>query len=137
MVSGLTASDKTYDGNADAGTISTTGISLTGLVTNDDVAVSATGAFDNKFVGKDKIITLISTNTGADVGNYTITDQTRARANITAIMSEQTAQTSARANITAIMSEQTTQLPGILIASLLGNSENENEIEIEIENEND
>ena len=136
-VSGLTASDKTYDGETDAGTISTTGISLKGLVKNDDVAVSATGTFNTKNVGEDKIITLISTNTGADVGNYTITDQTRARANITAIMSEQTAQTSARANITAIMSEQTTQLPGILIASLLGNSENENEIEIEIENEND
>ena len=75
-VSGLTASDKIYDGNTNAGTIdSTTGLTLTGLVTSDTVAVAATGTFDTKNVGVDKTITLTSVNSGVDVDNYTITDQ--------------------------------------------------------------
>ena len=75
-VSGLTASDKIYDGNTNAGTIdSTTGLTLTGLVTGDTVAVAATGTFDTKNVGVDKTITLTSVNSGVDVDNYTITDQ--------------------------------------------------------------
>ena len=74
-VSGLTANDKVYDRTTDAGTIDMTGLILTGLVAGDTVAVAATGTFDTKNVGVDKTITLTSNNSGADVGNYAITDQ--------------------------------------------------------------
>jgi hypothetical protein len=75
-ISGLAASEKVYDGTTDAGTIDMTGINLTGLVAGDTVAVETSGTFNTKNVGVNKTITLTSINSGADVGNYTITDQT-------------------------------------------------------------
>jgi hypothetical protein len=48
------------------------------------VTVSATGTFDNENVGTGKTVTLVETNGGDDVGNYTITDQGSTTANITA-----------------------------------------------------
>ena len=47
-VSGITASNKTYDGNTSA-TVSKANASLTGLVSGDSVSVTAaTGTFANK-----------------------------------------------------------------------------------------
>ena len=54
------------------------------LETGDLVTVSATGTFDNANVGTGKTVTLVETNAGDDVGNYTITDQGSTTANITA-----------------------------------------------------
>ena len=48
------------------------------------MTVSATGTFDNANVGTGKTVTLVETNAGDDVGNYTITDQGSTTANITA-----------------------------------------------------
>ncbi|PKO92016.1 MAG: hypothetical protein CVU16_07565 [Betaproteobacteria bacterium HGW-Betaproteobacteria-10] len=93
-ISGITAADKTYDGNSTA-TVSTAGITATvlqagGLVIGDDLTVSTTGNFRNagnaandKNVGNGKTVLLASSYGGADVGNYTITDQATTTASIT------------------------------------------------------
>ena len=85
-VSGITASNKTYDGNT-VGTLNLTGTSYSGLVSGDDISISATGAFDNKNVGTGKTVNISSSYSGADVGNYSITDQSTTTANITASVS--------------------------------------------------
>jgi hypothetical protein len=82
-ISGITASNKTYNGNTTA-TIDVDSATFTGLVDGDDVTVSATGTFDNENVGTGKTVTLVETNAGDDVGNYSITDQGTTTANITA-----------------------------------------------------
>ena len=93
-ISGITAADKVYDGLTTAA-ISTTGVTASvlqanGLVSGDAVTVSATGNFRNagntandKNVGSAKTVQISSTYGGADVGNYTITDQATATASIT------------------------------------------------------
>ena len=81
-VSGITASNKIYDGSSSA-TVSTTGAVYAGLVSGDMLSVSSTGTFSNKNVGNGKIVTLSSSYSGADVGNYTITGQSGTTANIT------------------------------------------------------
>jgi hypothetical protein len=82
-VSGITASNKVYDGTTNA-TVSTSGASLNGLIAGDVLSLSATGTFANKNVGVGKIVALSSTYSGADVGNYSITSQASSIADITA-----------------------------------------------------
>ena len=82
-ISGITASDKTYNGNTTA-TIDVSNAVFTGLVTNDVVSVSATGTFSDKNVGTNKTVTLVETNGGADLSNYTVTAQGTTTADITA-----------------------------------------------------
>ena len=93
-ISGITAADKVYDGNSTA-TASTTGLTAPalqagGMVANDDISVVATGHFRNagntandKNVGIAKTVLLSSSYSGADVDNYTITDQATTTASIT------------------------------------------------------
>ena len=78
-ISGLTAGNKEYDATRTA----TVGVTAAGWITGDAVTVSATGLFDTKNVGTGKTVTLTSTYSGADKGNYTITDQGSTTANIT------------------------------------------------------
>jgi autotransporter-associated beta strand protein len=85
-IAGITASNKTYNGNTTA-TIDVSAATFSGLVDGDDVTVSATGTFDNKNVGTGKTVTLVETNAGDDVGNYSITDQGTTTANITQLSS--------------------------------------------------
>jgi hypothetical protein len=78
-VSGLTASNKEYDGNKFA-VIDTANLERDGLVVGDDVTMDSDttktfGTFGDANVGENKSITLTSAYLGADVGNYTITDQ--------------------------------------------------------------
>ena len=89
-VTGITASDKTYDGNTKA-TLTFTGASFEGKIDGDDLSVkgkdSQDGTFNDKNVGTDKPVTLPELELGgADAGNYTIkTDsQTTTTAAITA-----------------------------------------------------
>ncbi|MDD5754906.1 MAG: MBG domain-containing protein, partial [Methylococcales bacterium] len=82
-VSGITAANKTYDGTVNA-TVNSTALNLGGLVSGDVLTVTSTGTFDNKNVGTAKIVTLTSNYTGANLGNYIITDQTSTLADITA-----------------------------------------------------
>ena len=81
-VSGITAADKVYDGGNTA-SVSSTGASFAGLVSGDSLSVSATGSFADKNVGSGKTVTLTSSYSGADRGNYTITDQASTSATIT------------------------------------------------------
>ncbi len=80
-VSGITASDKTYNAS-DAATVNTAGANYSGLFAGDVVNVAATGLFSDKNVGVGKTVTLSSSYTGADAGNYAITNQASTTATI-------------------------------------------------------
>ncbi len=84
-VTGITASDKVYDGTTNA-TLNTNSAALNGVISGDAVAlntVGATGAFTDPNVGTNKTV-LVSGLTlgGADAGNYSLTPPTLT-ANIT------------------------------------------------------
>ena len=89
-VSGITASDKIYDGNTDAD-LTFTGAAFTGIIDGDSLTVEGKttqkGTFDNKNVDTGKTVTLPELKLGGDsAGNYSIKEdsQTEAKANITA-----------------------------------------------------
>ena len=82
-VSGITASNKTYDGNTNSTTDVTSAV-YTGLVSGDNFVVAATGTFDNKNVGTGKTVSLSSSYSGSDVSNYSVTNQASTTANVTA-----------------------------------------------------
>lgn len=82
LVSGITANDNVYDTITGATVVMDTG-GLGGLVGGAEVMVAATGSFADKHVGEDKTVSLNSNYTGSDAGNYTITGQTTATADIT------------------------------------------------------
>jgi hypothetical protein len=85
-VSGVTAANKTYDGNATA-SLNVSGAALVGVVSGDTVTLgtgSAAGAFANKNVGTGKTVQVSGlTISGADSGNYTLSQPTTS-ADITA-----------------------------------------------------
>ena len=56
-VSGITASDKTYDGNAVA-TLNTSSILYSGLINGDTFSGTYTGAFNNANAGTGKTVTI-------------------------------------------------------------------------------
>ena len=80
-ISGITASNKTYDGTT-AATVDTSSAVYSGLISGDSLTVSATGLFSDKNAGTGKTVTLSSSYTGTDKGNYTIIDQSAATATI-------------------------------------------------------
>jgi filamentous hemagglutinin family protein len=76
-VTGITASNKTYDGNTSA-TLTTSGASFTNMISGDVLSVStATGTFSdmNAATGKTVNITGITLG-GTDAGNYMLTSNT-------------------------------------------------------------
>ena len=81
-ISGITAANKIYDGTT-AATVDITGVSKRGLIVGDQLDVSTTGVFTNKNVGIGKNVTLTNSYSGLDVGNYSITSQSSATANVT------------------------------------------------------
>ena len=73
-VSGITASNKTYDGNTST-TLVYTNATLSGKVGDEDLTVSATGTFADKNVGTGKTVTISElTLGGSAVGNYTLAE---------------------------------------------------------------
>ena len=82
-VTGITASNKTYDGSTNA-TLDASSVTYAGLVGGDTFNGSYTGAFSDKNVGSGKSVTITSSYTGADVSNYSVTDQSTTTADITA-----------------------------------------------------
>jgi hypothetical protein len=89
-VTGITASNKPYDGNTNA-TLDTTGAALSGVVAGDIVTLNtsvAVGAFVNANVGSGKTVNINGlTLGGASAANYTLTippPQATATASITA-----------------------------------------------------
>ena len=81
-VSGITASDKTYDATT-AATLGTGAVVYGGLVSGDTLTGTYSGVFDNANVGTGKTVTITSSYGGADVNNYTITDQASTTADVT------------------------------------------------------
>ncbi len=81
-VSGITASDKTYDGSTSA-TLTGTAV-YSGLVSGDVFTGSYTGAFSDKNVGTGKTVNITPSYSGADVNNYSVTDQSSTTADISA-----------------------------------------------------
>jgi hypothetical protein len=81
VISGIVGVDKTYDRALDA-TLVTTGLQKNGLISGDTVTVTATGAFADYNAGIGKGVTISSSYSGADAGNYTITGQTGTTASI-------------------------------------------------------
>ena len=53
-----------------------------GLVSGDTFTGSYTGAFSNANVGTGKTVTITSSYSGADTGNYSVTDQSSTTADI-------------------------------------------------------
>ncbi|WP_079204595.1 YDG domain-containing protein [Pseudomonas sp. CC6-YY-74] len=80
-VSGLTASDKTYDANTTATLGGTASIAKLG---SDDVAVigSASGTFASKNAGTQSVTVSGNSLTGSDAGNYNLLQQTGLTATI-------------------------------------------------------
>ena len=82
-VSGLTASNKVYDANTSA-TTDKSGAVFTGLIGGDTVRVATlSGLFADKNVANGQTVSFTSTYGGADVANYSVTDQASTTANIT------------------------------------------------------
>jgi hypothetical protein len=81
-VSGVTADNKVYDGST-AATVNTAGATYSGLIGGDDLTVTVTGTFADKHAAAGKTVTLAGSYSGADAGNYAITGQTAATADIT------------------------------------------------------
>ena len=69
-VSGITVSDKIYDGTTDA-TIDNSEAAIYGIVSGDNLSVaSVTGTFDTKDVGTNKTVTVVITTEGTSADNY-------------------------------------------------------------------
>ena len=80
-VTGITASDKVYDGLTSV-VVDSSGAS--GWVIGDDITISSTGVFSDKNVGTEKTVTLTSSSSGSDTSNYNFTHQASTTADITA-----------------------------------------------------
>ena len=73
-VSGITAENKTYDGNTNATLVYTKAV-ISGKAEGDDLSVTATGTFDDKNAGPDKTVTITElTLIGTDAYKYTFAD---------------------------------------------------------------
>lgn len=81
-VTGTQAADKIYDGNT---TASLSGSVLSGVLSGDAVALAnyATGTFADKNVGTGKAVSTSMTVSGADAGNYVLTQPSGVTADIT------------------------------------------------------
>ena len=85
-LSGITASNKVYDGTDDA-TLDYSGVTFTGKMGSDELSVTATGTFDSKDAGSRTVTISNLTLSGEDKGNYVLAtegQQTTATASITA-----------------------------------------------------
>lgn len=71
-VSGITAANRVYDGSTTA-TVNTAG--AIGFLPGDAVMVTSTGTFASSAAGPQVVVHLTNAYAGADVPNYTITDQ--------------------------------------------------------------
>ena len=79
-ISGMTASDKTYEGTT---TATLSGGSLVGVVSPDVVTLTQTGTFSQSNAGNGLTISSTSTLGGADAGNYSLTQPSGITASIT------------------------------------------------------
>lgn len=82
-ITGVTASNKTYDGNTTA-TVNGTGATIGDLIPGDDLTLTYTGAFANKDVGTGKTVTVnANISGGSSAGNYQVASCNSPTADIT------------------------------------------------------
>ena len=84
-LTGITSSDKTYDATTSAA-LNTTNVAYSGMINGDSVALggSGSGSFATKDVGTNKTVTVSGYSlSGADAGNYVVTQPTGLTASIT------------------------------------------------------
>ncbi|TVP60032.1 MAG: hypothetical protein EA349_01995, partial [Halomonadaceae bacterium] len=81
-VNGISASDRVYDGTRDAD-VDVSDAVFADFIAGDDVQVTATGEFVSRNVDDSQTVTLASTYSGDDVGNYSFVDQATTTASIT------------------------------------------------------
>lgn len=81
-VSGITATDKVYNGTTSA-TLDGSAISVTGIINSDDVTVTYTGLFADKAVATNKTVTITTVLSGTNSPNYTLSAQSTTTASIT------------------------------------------------------
>ncbi|MDR2297064.1 MAG: YDG domain-containing protein [Comamonas sp.] len=74
----ITADNKTYDATTNASTHG----QLNGVLAGDDLKLAASGQFDDKNAGAGKTVVVLGTVTGADAGNYDVTFNGTAQAEI-------------------------------------------------------
>lgn len=123
-VSGITASNKEYDG-ATSATLDTSSAALVGVFSGDTVTLStgsAAGAFATSSVGSAKAVTISGLSiSGANAGDYTLT-QPSATADITAKAVTVTGVTASNktydGGTTATPSFSSSALSGVLLADL-------------------
>ena len=85
-VSGITASDKDYDGNTNV-VLDYSAVTFGGVLENDTLTVTATGTMESADVGEKKVTISDLTLGGASAANYVLAEsgnQTETTANITA-----------------------------------------------------
>jgi hypothetical protein len=110
-VTGAVAQDKNYNGNT---TASITGGTLVGVVLGDVVNLSGGGSFASATVGMNKTVTASFSLTGADAGNYSLTQPTGLVANITTGPLSAVADSITIPSNYASYTSQTVSLPSIL-----------------------
>ena len=73
-VAGISAASKTYDGSTDA-TLIYSGVTFTGKASGDELAVTATGKFEDANAGTGKRVNILNLAlSGADAANYRLAD---------------------------------------------------------------
>ena len=102
-VTGITASNKAYDGNTDA-TLVYSGVTITGKVGSDDVTATATGTFADANAGTGKTVNITGiTLSGTKAGNYTLAttgNQPSTTADITKVATTITTAPTAKTGLT-------------------------------------
>ncbi len=90
VVSGITAEDKTYDGNTRA-VLNYDGVKFDGLLEKDSLSVTAEGTFENKNAGQKKVLVSNLTLDGASAKNYVLADDQQSETTATIKAKEITA----------------------------------------------
>jgi hypothetical protein len=118
-VTGATAQSKVYDGST---TAAITGATLSGVVGSDAVvlATATIGAFTSAGVGTNIAVTPSMTITGAAIGNYTLTQPTDLKANITA---KELVVTGATAQSKVYDGASTVTITGATLSGVVGSDE--------------
>jgi hypothetical protein len=122
-IGGITTANKVYDGT-NSTTVNSDAATYTGLVPDDAVTVSTTGSFSDQNAATGKTVTLVSSYSGLDIGNYSISNQGTTTANIipaTLTLTANPAIGSQGSLIPALSGTATGFVNGETVAALVGN----------------
>ena len=87
VVSGITAQDKDYDGTTDA-TLVFDDAQFDGLIAGDKLTVTATGAFEDPYVGEDKTVNISGLTLGGEsAANYQLAAEGQQKTTTASILS--------------------------------------------------